>query len=343
MQIPVGFVPSFKPWLPDAGVPVWKRSLFNLYQLPFLLKSAFQLKQAIKEYHVDLVHTGSATLIDGALAAKLAGIPHVWHIRETIEPNCTLTFVLGTGAARFLIKLFADRVLANSVAIAKPYILSEKDRQKVKVVYNGINLTPFNESFSRADLLHELDLPASGPIVGMVAQLVPLKRHEDFIRAAALINRIHPQVYFVCIGGNPHLSDSYILSLKKLVADLGIEDRLIWLGHQNKIHRFFQALDIVVLPSQEESFGRVLVEAMAACRPVVATVVGGIPDIVVDGQTGYLVPVHQPQSLAEAILTLLQNPQLAHSMGQTGRRRVEAYFTEAQYINSVEAIYQELL
>ncbi len=343
MQIPVVYVPSFKPWLPNAGVPAWKRSLFNVYHLPSLLKSAFKLRQVIKDYNIDLVHTGSVTLIDGALAAKLAGIPHIWHIRETIESHRTLTFFLGTGAARYLIKQFSTRVLANSAAIAKPYLSSENDRQKVRVVYNGINLTLYDEPFSRAKLLQELGLPEIAPIVGMVAQLMPLKRHEDFIRAAALINKAYPEIYFICIGGNPDLDDNYMVFLRKLVHDLGLENRLIWLEHQNNIHRVFQALDIVVLPSQEESFGRVLVEAMAAKKPVVATKVGGIPEIVIHGQTGYLVPIYQPQTLAEKILALLQNPQLAQAMGQAGRQRVEEHFTDIQYVNSVEAIYQELL
>jgi glycosyltransferase involved in cell wall biosynthesis len=342
LKIPVVYNPFFKPWLPGSHVNSLKRSLYNLYQLPFLFASAIALRKVIRRYDVDLVHTSSAIIIDGALAAYITGIPHIWHIRETVEPNHTLTFFLGTSKAQFLIKRLSHRVLANSKAIAEPYILSEKDQLKVRVIYNGVSLAPY-PSLSQAFLRQELGWPETVPVVGMVAQLMPLKRHEDFIYASSFINRVFPEVYFACVGGDPNSDDSFIVSLKNLVRKLGLEQRFIWLEHQYDIQRIFRSLDIVVLPSQEESFGRVLIEAMAAKRPVVATAVGGIPEVVIHGLTGYLVPVHQPEAIAEAVLTILQNGHLAQAMGQAGRRRVEEHFTDTQYVNSVVAIYHELL
>jgi glycosyltransferase involved in cell wall biosynthesis len=131
--------------------------------------------------------------------------------------------------------------------------------------------------------------------------------------------------------------------LQALSHSLGATDYIVWTGFLQNPIPVLQQLDIVVLPSKEEGFGLVLIEAMAAGKPVIGTLCGGIPEIIVDGETGLLVPPESPHELAKAISTLLKNPDLARRMGQAGRRRVEKHFSVDPYVENVEKVYLELL
>jgi len=127
-----------------------------------------------------------------------------------------------------------------------------------------------------------------------------------------------------------------------LSRELGLE-RIAWCGFHERIQEVFSAIDLLVLSSEEEAFPRVIIEAMAARKPVVATAVGGVLEQVVDSETGFLVPPKSPSDLAQAITRVLKDPELAEAMGQAGRQRVEKYFSIDQYVDDVEEVYMELL
>jgi glycosyltransferase involved in cell wall biosynthesis len=174
-----------------------------------------------------------------------------------------------------------------------------------------------------------------------LAQIVPGKRQEDFIVAATLVHPLFPKAHFLMVGGE--ITSSYGQFLQALSRRLGATDYIVWTGFLENPIPLLQQLDIVVLSSRDEPFGLVVIEAMAAAKPVVGTLSGGIPEIIVDGETGLLVPPESPRELAEAISTLLQNPDMARTMGQAGRQRVERYFLLDQYVDNIEKIYLELL
>lgn len=341
LNVPVVYT-SIKPWLTDAKVPDLKRFFYNLYHLPFLLRSAVALREVIRRYEVDLVHTSTSIVFDGALAAALAHVPHVWHIRENIEPGKSRRFFLGDKVARRLIKSFSHRIIVNSEAVGKAYLDTAGNAGKVRVVYNGVALDLYDDDVPAPALRQKLGIPSTARLVGMVAQMEPRKRHEDFLKAAAIVQQSVPDSFFLAVGGDLNGSE-YGQAVGKLLQESGLTKRLVWLGHYDKIHEVFKAIDLLVLPSEEEPFGRVVIEAMAARKPVVATAVGGIPEIVVDGVTGFLVPPRSPADLASSITRILGDPQLAEAMGQAGRRRVEQHFTAERYVDNIEAIYQELL
>lgn len=341
LGVPVVYLPLMKRWLTKAQVPGLKRFLYNPYQFPFLLRSAVALRMAIRQHQVDLVHTANSVVFDGALAAALARIPHVWHLREPIEPGREWRFFLGTTLARTLISHFADRIISTSEAIANSYLHTPCGTDKVRVIYNGVDLKLYDDDIASSTVRRRLAVPTSVKLVGMMAQMAPRKRHEDFLRAAVIVQQAVPDSFFLSVGGN--LDTPYGQAMKALSHELGLAERINWLGFCHQANEIFKALDVLVLPSVEESTPRVIMEAMAARKPVVATAVDGVPELVVDGATGLLIPPRSPADLAEAIIQILSDSQLAEKMGRAGRQRAESCFSLDQYVDHVEEIYLELL
>jgi glycosyltransferase involved in cell wall biosynthesis len=282
-------------------------------------------------------------VLDGALAAALAHVPHVWHVHEFIESGKFWRFLLGGKIARSLINHFSDRMIACSETVGKPFLNETRDTAKIIVVHNAVDLDLYDyKDFDVSALRQKLGIPTAARVVGMVSSATPLKRHEDFLEAAVIVRQSVHDSFFLVVGGNWDIS-KYGQSIKKLSQELGLAERIVWLGFYERIHEIFKAIDLLVLPSDEESFGRVLIEAMAARKPVVATAVGGVPETAVDGVTGFLVPPRSPGDLAQSIIRILNDPPLAEAMGQAGRRRVEQHFSASRYVDSIEAVYKELL
>ncbi len=341
LNVTIEYLPLIKPWITKAQeVSGPKRFVYNLYQIPYLIRSALGLKKIIRKYRVDLVYSLTSVIFDGALAAALANIPHVWHVHEAIGGD--LRFSLGTELARKLIARFSNIIIVPSKAIGEAYLQLSDSVQKVRVVHNGVDFKQYDGDVDVMRLRQEIGIPISAQLVGIVGQIVPRKRYEDFLSAAAIIQQTLSSSFFLVVGGGQDVSE-YEHIVKKLSQELGLTERIIWLGFCNRIHEILRAMDILVFPSEEEPFGRVAIEAMAARKPVVATNVGGLPEIVVDGETGFLVPPRSPQKLAQSILRILNEPQLAAAMGQAGRQRVEQHFSMAQYVDGIEAVYKELL
>jgi glycosyltransferase involved in cell wall biosynthesis len=341
LNVPLIFVPSMKRWLPHPSATGLKRLFYSPYQFPFLLRSAVILRDVIRQHHVDLVHTQTSVVFDGALAAAWANVPHVWHLHEALESGKEWKFFLGTKFARNLISRFSARIISTSEAIRRLYLDTTQDKEKLHVVYNGVDLSLHDSDVSGATFRLKLGISPGVRLVGMIAQMVPRKRQEDLLRAAVIVQQSVPDSFFLLVGGD--LDTPYARGVQKLSQDLGLAERIVWLGFHQPINEVFKAIDLLVLPSVQESTPRVIIEAMAACRPVVATAVDGVPELVVDGVTGFLVPPQSPPDLARAMIRVLQEPALAKAMGQAGRERAERNFSLDQYVNNIEEVYLELL
>ena len=336
LGVPVVFIPSIKPWLTNAqGI---KRVLYNLYQIYYIILSVRQIRNTIRQHNIDLVHTITAVVIDGAIAARLTGIPHVWHIQEVIRPGIRRNFFLGAGVAWRIIDYLSAKVIAISKAVAAPYI---GDQSKLTIVYHGVDFGTFKPLSGMETVRQTFGLLPEWPLVGLLAQIHPGKRQEDFVKAAAFVHPLFPDARFLVIGGD--LSSAYGQYVQTLSRQLDTADHMVWTGFLENPLPLLQQLDIAVLPSKEEPFGIVVIEAMATGKPVIGTLSGGIPEIILDGETGLLVPLESPADLAQAIVLLLQDPDKACAMGQAGRRRVEKYFSLDQYVENVEKVYQEVL
>lgn len=341
LNVPVVYVP-IKPWPTRAhALSILKRILYNVYHIPYLLSAVIALIGVIRQYRVTLVHTQTAVVLDGALAAAFTNVPHVWHIHEFIESGKFWRFLLGVGIARSLINRFSHRMIACSEAVSKPFLNTTRDTDKIVVVHNAVDLDLYDNCDVSA-LRQKLGIPAAAKVVGMVSSATPVKRHEDLLRAAVIVQQSVPDCFFLVAGADWDGSE-YGQSIKRSSQKLGSAERIVWLGFYERIHEIFKVIDLLVLPSEEEAFPRVLIEAMAARKPVVATAVGGVPEIVIDGLTGLLVPPKSPVDLARTMIRILKDPGLAEAMGQAGRRRVEKYFSADHYVENVERVYLELL
>jgi glycosyltransferase involved in cell wall biosynthesis len=234
-----------------------------------------------------------------------------------------------------------DAIVACSHSVAKH--VCERvgiESQAISVISNGVDLQRFAAKIDSATARRELGIEPEVPVLGVVGRISAQKGLDDFIRAAALIHAQQPETQFI-IAGAPE-SPKLLRALQGLTQELGLQDRLRFLGHVADMPQVYAALDLLVLPSRWEGFGLVLAEAMAAGKPVVATNVGGIPEVVADGETGLLVPPAAPGELAEAIIKLLTDPARAARMAEQGRRRAEL-FSWPYASEQLDVLYYNLL
>ncbi len=178
-------------------------------------------------------------------------------------------------------------------------------------------------------------------LIGIVAHILPHKGYDDLFQALALIREKVPNIRCLIVGEAPR--KRYLQRLLHLAERLSVRDRLTLVGMQDDVAPFLHAMDLFVLPSHTEGLPITILEAMAAGRPVVATAVGGIPEVVRDGETGILVPERDPRQLADAVLRLLETPGLAKAMGEAGRKRIEEAFTVEREARQTSLLYRQLL
>lgn len=227
------------------------------------------------------------------------------------------------------------RVVAVSRAIYDELLRARLPEERLRLVHEGVPDRP-PRSGGRA-ALRELGVPEGAPVVGNVAALVDHKDHETLLRAAALVARARPDVRFVVAGEGAERA-----ALLDLRRRLQLDERVIFAGFRDDLDCLVPAFDVFCLSSHKEGLGTSLLDAMAFARPVVATTAGGIPDAVVDGVTGRLVPVRQPEALAAALLALLADPESRTAMGAAGRERFLEEFTASRMVEATLRVFEEL-
>src|SRR5262249_34717308 len=260
------------------------------------------LTRLFRRWKIDVVHThDERPNIYAALAARLAGVRRVVHTRHGQRPPLTPRPMPPVRMASRL----PDHLFCVSRDTARLSMEQGVPASRVRTIRNGIDLDRFSYAGPRTD----------GPIVA-VARLSPEKGIEGLLRAAALALRECPSLRFEIAGDGPCLSE-----LTRLALQLGVSDRVRFLGQVRDVPGLLARASIFVLPSESEGVALTLLEAMAKGLPVVATRVGGNCEVVVEGETGLLVPARDPNALASALLRL-RDPGIALAMGQAGRRRV---------------------
>jgi glycosyltransferase involved in cell wall biosynthesis len=182
-------------------------------------------------------------------------------------------------------------------------------------------------------------------IVGVVGRLKMVRKGQDtFLRAAALLVKDYPQVQFVLIGSHFPGNENHLVALVDLGRALGIDDRVVYTGEVPDIKAAYAALDVSVLPSEQpEPFGGVVIESMASAKPVIGTRVGGTCEQIEDQKTGLLVPPGDPQALARAIRSLLDDQSLRHKLGEAGRKRFEQMFEFEQFFEQMKWVYSQAI
>ncbi|MDO9566917.1 MAG: glycosyltransferase family 4 protein [Candidatus Desulfaltia sp.] len=305
------------------------------------LKAFFALIKILCHERPDIVHTHTSKAgILGRWAAFLAGIPVIIH-----TPHGHVFWgYSGRRKTSFYIMLekITARITDKIVALTQQekrdhlhFCIATED--KFSVVHSGINLDRFSRmSVDFAAMKRRLGIPEGNMVVGTVGRLTPVKGHKYLIKAAGKIVKTRPDTTFVFLGDG-ELSDE----LKKMTFSLGIEENIKFLGWRPDVAEVMSTFDIFALPSLNEGMGRVLVEAMALGKPIVASDIGGIPDLVVDGENGYLVPVGDVETLAARIRRLLDDPGKREEMGNTGQRYALKYSSE-EMMKKIDRLYREL-
>jgi glycosyltransferase involved in cell wall biosynthesis len=204
-------------------------------------------------------------------------------------------------------------------------------------------LTRFETPADPVRLRRELGLPDYTPLVAVVSRLARLKGIEHFIEAAALLAPRYPAVRFLVVGETSPTNGSYLTLLRDLAAQRGIGDRVIFTGRRSDVPALLSSVNVSVMPSLSEALSNVLLESMAAGAPVVATRVGGTPEVLVGGVSGLLVPPGDPRALVVSISSLLDNPRLASRLGESARRTVLERFSVEQMVSATEELYMQLL
>jgi glycosyltransferase involved in cell wall biosynthesis len=328
------------------GTPLREYTISS-FKNPHTLRQMVRLARDIRRDGIQIVHSHNFYANVFAIpAARLARAPVV--IASVRDLG-----IYQTPAQRVLHRLvvaLADRIIVNADAIRRLLTAKGLAAGKIVVVPNGLDLTPFEALAPPPRLRAEIGVPDDAPMVVLVARLNALKGVADFLDAAALVVRRVPHARFVIVGddwvsrrGEVVADTAYRRSLSRQVGALGLDGHVIFTGFRRDIPALLRESTVSVLPSHSEGLSNTLLESMAAGVPVVATDVGGNPEVVVHDETGLLVEPRAPAKLAEAIATILTNRELAQRFGRAGRRRVVQDFSLERMIERTENSYLELL
>lgn len=295
----------------------------------------FTLSRFMRENRIDLVHTNSLKSdILGGVAAKLARRPLIWHIRDRIEDDYLPRPVVRV--FRVLARLLPDFIIGNSKATLATLHL--RGRVPVEDVASGVDLATFGP------IDQDEATPRETFDIGIIGRLCEWKGQHIFLRAAAAIAREFPQARFKVIGAPLFGEESYAEELRRLAQSLGIEALVDFMGFRTDVRQLIGRLDLVVHASTTgEPLGQVILQGMAAARPVIATNGGGVPEIMVDGVTGILVPMGDADAMAAAMRTVLSSSDTGRAMGRHGRRHVELGYTIGTTTRKIEAIYARVM
>lgn len=321
---------QFTDALVDMGIP---HTIFPFRNLDWhapvqAWRTTLAWRRIMKRVAPTLIHANGFELSRSfALAAGSLGIPYITHVRFPVQPEgarWTLRGLPKPAAFIFNSQAMMDRLW--------PFIAPLTPASRPHVVHNAVDL----ENFSPAPW------PDISPLrVGIVANFAPFKRHEDFLRMAAEMLRARRDLEFWVAGDDTEGTGRRAV-LDGLAAELGITGHVRFLGHRADIPDILRQLHLLVVPSQFEPFGRVVIEAMACGRPVVASRDGGIPEIINHGETGYLAEVGDYAAFARAALDLLENRARWQAMSRRARETVMTRFSQAAHAARVTEIYRSL-
>jgi glycosyltransferase involved in cell wall biosynthesis len=294
------------------------------------LKAACSLSTLMDKYKIDIIHTdGPRNTLYAGLVARIKQIPLVWHIRVS---ECDRF-------DRFLTLIPQKIILvADSLRQRLSGMVSDN---KFVTIYNGVDLSKFRNDGPVSGLKKSLGIEDNTLLVSVFARVESLKGQKYLIEACGRISSQLPQFHLLFIGETTE--QKYQYECEQVAIKWHIQDQVTFAGHRTEVAEIFRVTDIVVLPSLTEAFPRVVIEGMAAGKPVVTTDVGGAAEAVEDGISGFVVAPGDSVVLAEKILRLAVDRELRMTMGIAARKRVEALFSIEENIKKTEQAYRQLL
>jgi glycosyltransferase involved in cell wall biosynthesis len=306
-------------------------------------KAVIKLFALIREERPHIVHTHTAKAgFLGRLAARLAGVPvivhtfhgHVLHgyygpVKNTLLRRVEQSLACFTDQLVTVSEQVKNELVAYGIAEAK----------KITVIPLGFELEPFlNSETHRGEFRSEMRLNKQAKLVGIVGRIFPVKNHRLFLNAAARIAKREAAARFVIVG------DGVVRpNLERQAEELGIADQVLFTGWRRDLPRIYADLDLLVVSSDNEGTPVSAIEAMASGCPVVATRVGGLPDLIEDHKTGHLVPPRDAAALASAVLHLLHSAQIAQELGKNAQAFIRQRFTVQRLLSDIDDLYTQLL
>ncbi|MCX6639564.1 MAG: glycosyltransferase family 4 protein [bacterium] len=326
------------------GESTLRRVNFKPQRLPGfslnLIKDIYKLVRLIRSEKIPLVYSNTSAVISGALAARICKIPNIYHIHEII------------GSPEWLAKTIARIVLGNSsevIAVSGPvrdqlYKYGHYGDPFIRVIHNGLDPAPFDKVENVRNAREELGARDGDVLFGVIGRIHPWKGQKYLLDAAKLVCENCPQAKFAIVGGTFAGYEYLIDELTNHIHKSGLENRVKLLSHRRDVPRLMKALDVFVLPSTlPDPLPTVVLEAMAAGKPVVATAHGGALEMVVHGQTGLLAPYQDPEEFANVLMELTGDADKRAGMGRAGRKRLEDCFLRSQFHDNVRLFMTSFL
>lgn len=316
----------------ECSIAVFPAGSINSWQG---IRQAMRLRSYLNLHTIDIVHAFmNKTAMFAAVSSLLSD-----RIVITSRLNTGYWYTPSKRLQFRVLNLGTTRVMANSEQAKRIAVEAEKlPPGKVDVVYQGVDMEIYKPGAGDASVCQRLGIPSSARIVGIVANLRPVKDIPLFLRSAALIARERDDVAFLVAGGGEQLEE-----LQRLAADLGVQGRVFFTLGEGRIIDYLSGMAIGCLTSFSEGFSNAILEYMAAGLPVVATDVGGNREAVIEGETGYLVRERTPEAFARPLLQLLQDEERRREMGRRGFARCAEHFELGRSIVQLEQYYCSLL
>lgn len=316
------------------------------------LKSVIQLYRLMRKERFDVVHVHTPVAgILGRIAAKLARVPvviytaHGFYFHDHMPPWKKNLFILFERVGGWLSDyIFTQSTEDYETAIAKRII----SREKILTIGNGVDIERFSIGKVGKDrglqIRREFGIKECDVVVGIIGRVVSEKGYLEWVKAARLVLKQCPDTKFIAVGDTLESDrDGIKKELDGYIRDHGMEGKVIFAGSRSDIPELLSVMDIFTLPSYREGMPRSIIEAMSMSRPVVATDIRGCREEVIDGVTGFLVPVRDAESLADRIIYLIQHPQVRESMGKEARQRADRDFNEQKVLQRQMEVVQTLL
>ena len=336
-------IPTWQKYRRHTWLEKLRAPFGNAYRILKTIPAAIKLAKLIKAENIDLVHTNNGITPVGALAAWMTKTIHVWHIREAFGSNRQYRPILSDALTYWLMKQLSDVIICNSAYTAEPF---HNRHIKHTMILNGIDLSDFPDKDTRGESIRSLyAIKQDEIVIGMVGNLsTELKRHNIFLDMAQVLLKDHHQLKFIVFGASTNLDQTpYTRSLAEQVINSGLSDKVIWAEFIEDTPAMMNCIDILVHPALTEGSGRVIMEAMAAGKPVVGMKSGGVQELIRDGENGLLVEPGNDQDLAVKVKLLLEDDYLRRSIAANARKYAHSNFSNQANMHAIEDVYQKLV
>lgn len=327
----------------EASVIKVKRGIINfafLLYLPFEIYSSFRtIRNQLSGRKISLIHSNATSVFIGAFYSFFFRIPHIWHVHEIIEEPKRIAKIYP-----LIISFFSKKVIFNSKATEKHFhSILPKIKDKGVLIYNGQKREfPFLQKSEINSIRNKICNPCKENtiVIALIGRISRLKGQMLLLRAFTKLNDNFNNVHLLYVGSTPKGQEFYLDNLVNKIRTLNLNQKVSIFPFTENIWPIYDSIDIIVVPSTEpESFGLVATEAMLSKKPVIASNLGGLKEIVVDNETGFLFDYKKEFDLLKKIEILVQDHELRKKMGDKGLNRAQEFFSSEVYVEKIEGLY----